>query len=826
MTGYGKRRFTAALAAVLVTTVVSLPAAAAGPLCGLEEHVHGAACYKTEQTLVCGLPEAGEQSSVYGEAAPAVSLLVLPEEAVSGHTHGEACYETVSVLTCELSEHTHDAACYGTQQAASLLLSETDGEVLPEEAAEEFVLDGAAYTASARADDISTVSGDGIRFRLFNYSSDVNKTADGSAWRTISSYFTFRDNLRASGTVPGTDVYIPVPEVNNAHDADGFVATHATVERVLRDGYPLLDLTRNADGTARSDPGLGADVRSLAWLFGGAADHAVTAYSPSNTILQKNGSHYWYDSAQNAVDYDAEAGVFRLRNYVERNSTTAGYGSTYGDFIPFTCTDGQVAGTTETGAEYHVLKTDTDYWFGMAMEVDFFQTKDGLVDGEEMVFRFSGDDDVWVFVDGVLVLDLGGTHGTVDGSINFATGEVLQYLSWSGANATAEEREKGSATSFPTTIRACFDAAGETPNGGWSAGGETFGDYTKHTLTFFYLERGAAVANCSLNFLLPTLPDKSLTVTKVLESEGTAGEYVEDSLTYAFRVVRADGGGLYLPEGTEYNIFSGGVKTGEGMVNEDGLFYLRAGQSAQFTDMLQKGGGAVEYVVQEIMPDNLTGQYAGVEYEVSGGGGETVTAEGPAEAFTAFETGVLSAEETQAVTYRNRVDTAKLCRLEISKAAGDGTILSAEESFSVQVLLGNSPIPVGTEYTVSDQTRAVSEEGIITLCAGETAILSEGILSGTTYEITEPAVPGYTASYCTVVAAEGQEDEEISAHGCAAGVFPLGSTVSVTVINHSYRLPDTGGMGAGLYTAGGLLFLAAGAACLYNYRRGRKEDIP
>ena len=845
-------------------------------VCGVEEHVHDDACYESVQKLVCALPEVtahihdGDccvltEGHAHGaecldeagalvcarEESESVSVLICPRAEVIPHVHGEdcrdgagalicgmeevlehthdgGCYEMEQVLVCEQEEHVHGASCYEARTAATSLL---DGAAILsiEEAvvavdAEE---DETCYTGGAQSGDLSAVSGDGIRFRLFNYSLDINKTSDGSAWRTISGYFTFRNSQLVTGTVPGEDVHIPAPNINAAHDEDGFTASHATVERLLDgSGYPVLDLTRNADGTARTDPGIGASVRSLAYLFGGAADHAVTAYSPANTILQKSGSRYWYDSAVNAVDYDVSAGVFRLRSYAERNSTTAGYGGGYGDFLPFTYTGGAVLGRSGNGTAYHVLNEDADYWFGMTMEVDFYQTKDGLIDGEEMVFRFSGDDDVWVFVDGVLVLDLGGTHGTVDGSINFATGEVLQYLSWGGANSSAEAQNSGTATSFPTTIRECFDAAGQTPVGGWSGDGQTFGDYTEHTLTFFYLERGAAVANCALDFRLPTLPDKSLTITKVLESGGQEEleSYVEDSLAYAFRVVRASDGEPFLPPGTEYDLLSGGVKIGEGAVDAEGLFYLRAGQSAQFQDMLQKGSGAVEYVVQEIMPDALTGQYGAVEYEVSGQGGETEAEEGPTEVFTAFETSVLSAEATQTVTFRNRVDSSRLCRLAVTKEAGEGTVIDPAESFEILVRLGEELLPVGTEYTVDGEVRAVAEDGVLVLRAGETAVLSAGILSGTAYEIVERPVAGYTAYYAGAVTVDGGTVALSGSDEGLSGKFPLGSTVSVLVANHSYELPETGGPGRGAYSGAGLLLTMAGAALLFGRRRrGRRE---
>ena len=664
------------------------------------------------------------------------------------------------------------------------------GETEPEEAEEESeALMVMTADAGQQDGDLSSVWGQGIRFGLFNYNTNINKSSGSGSWRPISTYFTFRDSAKEIGT-DASVVDIPNPSINSVHDEDGFTKHHATVERVLG-GLPVLDLTRNADGTPRENPGISSAVRSLAYLFS-SGDHAVTAYYPSNTILRRNGSHYWYNSASCAVDFDIAANIFRLRNYVERNSTTADFGAGFGDFLPFTYTGGLEVGSSESGIPYHVNTSDTDYWFGMTMQVSFFQTKGGRLGDQNMIFSFSGDDDVWVFVDDVLVLDLGGTHGTANGSINFATGEVLQYLTWRGANSTEESRKYGSSTSFPTTIRACFDAAGRTPNGGWSADGTTFADFTEHTLKFFYLERGAAVANCKLDFRLPTLPDESLTVTKDLigDSNEDVRDFIADSLSYRFRVMKADAAGnatdeYFITAGTAYDLLQNGSKVGTGIVGEDGCFQLKAGQSAQFTQMLYKGNGATSYVVEEIMPDELVGQYAGVEYLVSGAGGETVTQEYPAEPFTAFQSGVLSAEQTQTVTFRNRVDTTKLNTMTIRKLAAPGTVIPADQVFQIQVKLGGNLLPVGTRYTVAQESRSVENAGIILLRAGESALIEQGILSGTEYEITEvnPQQDGYRPSYSGTVLPDG--NVECSSDG-ACGTFPLAGEVQLTVTNADY----------------------------------------
>lgn len=766
-------------------------------------HEHGEGCYApseetAEPVLTCTEPEDHRHEDACYEWIRPEPVQICGKEEVIPHTHSEeaGCYtyeNETQLLTCEktvLPEHNHDESCLSTETAdPEALICEIPEHIHSEDCqlpdAEPEALD-LEYTADAQKDDLPVVTGDGIRFQLFNYSLDINKTADGSAWRPISQYFTFRNSAFSRGDSPSDTILIPSWNSNPTYDQDGFTANHATVEWQLENGLPVLSLTRNPvpGGPDRTDPGVDAATRSLAYLFS-PGDQAVTAYSPSNTILQKSGNHYFYNSESNAVDYDIDANLFRLRGYAERNSTTAGYtksdGSSYGDFIPFTYTGGQVIGSDD-GVDYHVNSADVDYWFGMSMEVDFFQTKDGQIDGGDMVFRFSGDDDVWVFVDDVLVLDLGGTHGTATGSINFSTGQVTQYLSWNGGTPSS------TTTSFPTTIRACFDAAGAEPNGGWNAEGTSLADYTEHTLKFFYLERGSAVANCWLDFRLPTLPDKSLTVTKDLVSTG-AGEvenFIEDSLSYQFRVVKADGSGeLFLKPGTTYTLLSGGSASGTGTVDQNGCFTLKAGQSAQFTDMLIKGGGAVDYIVQEIMPSELIGQYAGVEYEVSGAPGSIETETGTVQEFTTYDTGVLSAEETQTVTYRNQVDISQLGILKLSKQAAPAVEFAEGQTFQMQVKLGGQLLPVGTEYRIGEETKAVTTEGILELQIGQTATLVQGILSGTAYEITELGTSegGFNASYAGIVTGGGSIR---CGADSADGEFGLNSTVHITVTNANY----------------------------------------
>ena len=75
---------------------------------------------------------------------------------------------------------------------------------------------------------------------------------------------------------------------------------------------------------------------------------------------------------------------------------------------------------------YLIPQNEADYYFGMELSAVFTQTPDGVDNwGHDIIFEFTGDDDFWFYVDGELVLDLGGVHSAVGGSVNFRTGEVI-----------------------------------------------------------------------------------------------------------------------------------------------------------------------------------------------------------------------------------------------------------------------------------------------------------------------------------------------------------------------------------------------------------------
>ena len=206
-----------------------------------------------------------------------------------------------------------------------------------------------------------------------------------------------------------------------------------------------------------------------------------------------SGNYAVYNSATNSFDVYDSAGVYKGDASSETN---------LGQFFPFDSADKVF---DEQGGKLSPKKivdgsTDLNHHFGMSMTTEFVQPNGGkTTKGEDMIFKFSGDDDVWVYIDGVLVGDLGGIHEKATLEINFATGAV--HI---GHVDNANDAEK---TIQDTTIKEMFKAAGaDTTN----FSGSTFRDSTKHTLSFFYLERGAGASNMSLKFNLTTLPSSEV----------------------------------------------------------------------------------------------------------------------------------------------------------------------------------------------------------------------------------------------------------------------------------------------------------------------------
>lgn len=278
------------------------------------------------------------------------------------------------------------------------------------------------------------------------------------------------------------------------------------VKKKLVGGYPSIDAgTYTSYGSSDK-----YTDESLAYLFNNASQEnhqqdGKAVYNNVQGLFQLENGYYVYDS------YGSK-GNYAVYNYTTNSFNVYDKAGVYkdsvssdnlGQFFPFDSADKVFE---EKNSQLSPLKiTDgtndqLNHHFGMSMTTEFVQPNGGkTADNKDMIFEFSGDDDVWVYIDGVLVGDLGGIHEKATLKINFATGEVkVGHID--GANGTKKEIET-------TNIKAKFQAAGaDTTN----FTGDTFSNSTKHTLSFFYLERGAGASNMSLKFNLTTLPSSEV----------------------------------------------------------------------------------------------------------------------------------------------------------------------------------------------------------------------------------------------------------------------------------------------------------------------------
>lgn len=297
------------------------------------------------------------------------------------------------------------------------------------------------------------------------------------------------------------------------------------VKNTLVNGYPSIKAgtytSYNTSGTYTDE--------SLAYLFNNDSQangkqNGKAVYNNVQGLFQLKDGYYVYDSYGKSGNYAVYNSTTKSFNVYDSAGVYKGSVSdtNLGQFFPFDSADkvfkeenGQLSPIGITDGTNDKL----NHHFGMSMTTEFVQPYGGqTTKNEDMIFEFSGDDDVWVYIDGVLVGDLGGIHEKATLKINFATGAVHV-----GHVDNANDPEK---TIQDTTIKAMFEAAGaDTSSRRFS--GNTFLDSSRHTLSFFYLERGAGASNMSLKFNLTTLPSSE--VAKV-DQNGEAVQGAEFAL--------------------------------------------------------------------------------------------------------------------------------------------------------------------------------------------------------------------------------------------------------------------------------------------------------
>ncbi len=359
------------------------------------------------------------------------------------------------------------------------------------------------------ADDVTTVETvDNEEFGISIKMIDFNNRITGD-----------RDSVQKEYLGPGTF------NSNRPYVADtGLVSTN------LEGGYPKV---------AANTPKHG---QSLAGLF--------SNMTPANHLfiqsVYNESGYFEYDSTQNFAHLNDD-GTFTVYNQLGAIGTSTGGTRAHGQFMPYNDISAQAGYAHDTSGNiirnqyniraqelpdteprkgeplYSIPQNDADYYFGMELSAVFTQTPDGVDNwGHDIIFEFTGDDDFWFYVDGELVLDLGGVHSAIPGSVNFRTGEV----NCNGTVTSLYEvfksnyRARGKDESLVDNLFVTKTVNGKTVH--------VFNDYTTHEMKMFYMERGKGASNLKMRFNLASVKPGTVELSKKLEGvDNTSNKLIQ-----------------------------------------------------------------------------------------------------------------------------------------------------------------------------------------------------------------------------------------------------------------------------------------------------------
>ena len=631
----------------------------------------------------------------------------------------------------------------------------------------------------------------------------------------------------------------------------------------------LLQRVVGSDGFPHTiDAGHGSQQMSKWFTTGSGSEVLRGTYQPANYLFLKSNydadGSFHYSSAENFAALngatDDSTGVQNFTVYDKLgtpSNDTRYYYYKRGNFLPYNTINNMRESSNQNeydlygkqlddddpkkGAPLYLMDQQVNFHFGLYMNTDFLQPEGGLVpkdkadpDGEKkpMKFQFTGDDDLWVYIDGVLILDLGGIHDAQNGTIDFSTGVVT----WTDTPTEPTEESK---EPEPTSIKDMLDKAvdGNLPNGTRISktgddddptitytvtqntqegtkttdivleknadGKYTYKDYSRHTLQMFYMERGSGASNLAIDFNLQTVPKDSVTVTKQVKD---LNPYWADQKEYNMQLYVEDEEGDYQLHRGEYTIGTETYSTGE-----DGTFSLKGDQRAVFSGIdVNK-----RYYVKEIDPDETDG----ISYKTtfSTGGEDCTDPE--------------KTDQSEPVSVENEPDMTVT-----NTAQGTGSITVTKklegftgDNFDAQFELWK--VGAGSEADVEIQTASYDDFKDPDDNNGTKSYTFTGLPDGTYYVVetgSTKSTSGILKTTYTVGDSTDAKDDGKEAQVTLNGEQKSGSILITNTYYGEYTLPKAGGSGTLPFQIIGTVILLGAAAGLgfWLYRNKKKKGAP
>ena len=451
---------------------------------------------------------------------------------------------------------------------------------------------------------------------------------------------------------------------------------------------------------------------------------------PFKQTMDKNGViTYSYDSGSDyAVYYDFDNNSFYESNQYIQNGTTNDSTAPTKGFYPL----------NKPGDSREAVNMG----FGTEFTIPFTLSKDGKINGQDITFNFTGDDDVWVFIDDYLVLDMGGAHRMASGTIDFAKKNVTVERAFTPDKSTTAAWKDGATRANQTSTESLKTFADiETDNGKTFA--DIMADDSKvHTLKMFYMERGMIDSNMSVSFNFSPIPS-GLTLSKDVNTASVNDglkSVVETKDNFDFTVTDTDTRTEYTYEKDYDGTRTEKKTTTNGVV--EGLADNVYAKNFAYKDADDDGNTGLKIGTDFTITETENSNYDTKWFVTDISTGETKDRGGGL--VSNFKLGDATSDVTKVNYNVNFVNTPKVGTVNITKA-WNGTVPETlkEEAFpfKVEVDLDGAAkkdeySTYALKYTVDGNEFYTDADGNFKLKCDKTAAF-EGIPTGATVKVTE-----------------------------------------------------------------------------------------